>query len=109
MGLEKAKKNQEGLLTFFCLHTNYAKTSKRSHCITQLGPLNLLQECISLFPDAKEASQRYHIGLLYEKLTKSTSFRDHNLVHSIRIAVYNKKYPCMVYHTKLYITGPHHV
>ena len=44
-----------------------------------------------------------------ENLTKSTILRDGNLVHSIRIAVFNKVYRCMVCQTKLWLTGPCHL
>ena len=47
--------------------------------------------------------------LFNEKPTESITFRDHNLVHSIRIVVCNKRYPCTVCHTKLWITGPCYV
>ena len=47
--------------------------------------------------------------LFDEKLTKSTTFGDHNLVQSIRIVVCNKRYPCIVCHLKLWITRPCHV
>ena len=81
---------------------------KGSHCLTQLGPLNPLEECISQFSDIKVASQRCHMELFNEKLTKSTTFGDHNLVHSIKIMLCNKMQPCTVCHTKLWITEPCH-
>ena len=59
----------------------------------QLGLTNPLEECMSQFSDTKVASQRCHMELFNEKLMESTTFGDYSLVHSIRIAVYNKKYP----------------
>ena len=47
--------------------------------------------------------------LFNDKLTKSTIFGDHNLIHSIGNVVCNKRYHPMVYHTKLQITGPCYV
>ena len=69
---------------------------------------NPLEECMSQFLDTKVASQRCHMELFYEKLTESTILGDYNLVHSIRIAVYNKNYPCTICHIKLWITGLYH-
>ena len=37
---------------------------KGSHCLTQLGPPNPLEECMSQFSDTKVASQGCHIELL---------------------------------------------
>ena len=42
--------------------------------------------------------------LFDEKLMKSTTFGDHNLVYSIRIVACNKRYPYIVCHIKLWIT-----
>ena len=75
----------------------------------KLGLTNPLEECISQFSDTKVASQRCHMELFKEKLMESTTFGDYSLVHSIKIAVNNKKYRCTVCYTKLYITGPSHV
>ena len=74
-----------------------------------LGPPNPLEECMSQFLDTKLASQRWHMELFDEKLTKSTTFGDRSLVNSIGIEVCNKRYPCIVFHTKLWITEPCHV
>ena len=71
----------------------------------QLGPLNPLEECISQFSDTKVASQRCHIELFGEKLTKCTALGENNLVTSIITAVHSKGYPCMVCYIKLWITG----
>ena len=48
--------------------------------------------------DTKVASQRCYMHLFNEKLTESTAFGDHNLVHSIRTVACTKKYPCTVCH-----------
>ena len=63
---------------------------------------------MSQFSDTKVASQRCHMELFGEKLMESTTFGDYSLVHSIIIAVCNKRYPCTVCHTKLWITGSCH-
>ena len=73
----------------FCWHTSGAQTDKRSHFPVQFGQPNPLEEGMNQFSDTKVASQRCYIELFDEKLTKFTSFKDHNLVHSIRIVVYN--------------------
>ena len=72
----------------------------------QLGPPNPLEKYMSQFYDTKVANQRCHMELIDEKLMESTTFGDHNLVHSIRIVVCNKKYPCIMCHTKLWTIGP---
>ena len=79
---------------------------KGSHCFTQLGPSNLLEEYMSQFLDTKVASQRYHMELFDKKLLETTAFEDHNLVYTIKIVSCNKRYPCMVCYKKLWITGP---
>ena len=66
---------------------------KVSHYCTQLGPPNPLEECMSQFLDTKVASQMCYMKHFDDKFTKSTTFRNHNLVHSIRIAAINRKYP----------------
>ena len=75
----------------------------------QLGPPNPLEKCMSQFSDTKVASQRCYMELFNKKLIESTTPGDHNFVHSIRIAVCSKRYPCMVCHTKLWITVPCYV
>ena len=75
----------------------------------KLGSPNPLEKCTSQFLDTKVASQSCHMELFDKKFMKSTTFGDHILVYPIRIAAYNKGYPCTVCHIKLWITGPCHV
>ena len=75
----------------------------------QFGLPNPLEEYMSQFLDTKLGSQRCYMELFNENLTKFTTFGDHNLVHYIIIAVGNKINPCMVCHTKLWITGLYHM
>ena len=79
---------------------------KESHYRMQLGPPNPLVECITQSLDTKVARKRCHMELFDDKLTRSTSFGNQNLVHSIRIVVCKKRYSCAVYYIKLRITGP---
>ena len=101
MRLEGAAVNQGDSSIVFFLGTSSIQIDKGSYCLIQLGLTNPLEKCKTYFPDTKVASQRCHMELLKQKLTKLTTLGDHNLVQSIRIMVYNKKYPCMVYYAKL--------
>ena len=106
LGLEGAVVNQEGAQYCLFLCTNCPWIDKKSYCLIQLGPPNPLDEYMSQFSDTVVASQTCKMELFDKKLIESTIFGDHNLVHSIRIVVCNKRYPCMVCHIKLCITGP---
>ena len=64
---------------------------------------------MSQFSDTKVANQKCHMEHFDEKLMESSAFADHNLAHSIRILVCNKRYPHTVCYMKLWITGPNHV
>ena len=74
----------------------------------QLELPNPLEKYMSQFSDTKVASQRCQMELFNENLTVFNAFGAHNLVHSIKIVAYNKRYPCTVCHMKLWITGPCH-
>ena len=83
--------------TVFCLCISSARIYQIGHCLTQLEAPNPLEECTSQLPNTKVASQRCHMELFNKNLTRSTTFGDHSLIHSISISV------C---HKKLWITGP---
>ena len=100
-GLQKTRRYCS---TAFYLHTSGKWMDKWSYWLIQLRKLDPLKKCMSQFPDTKIASQGCDMELINEKTTKFTTFGDHNLVNSIRSIACNNKYPCKVYHIKLWIT-----
>ena len=104
LGLEGAVVNQDRLL-YCLLFVHKSCMNRQRKALSKLGLPNPLEKCMSQLPDTKVTSQRCHMELFVEKLMKSTTLGDHNLVHSIRIAVCNETNPCTVYHMKLWITG----
>ena len=103
-GLEVAKVNQMGLQYCLLFVHKLCMNEQRKllfHAAWATKPFGRVHESVFRHQGGQP---RVSHRALDEKLTESTSFRHHNLVHSIRIAVYNKKYPSMVFHTKLWIT-----
>ena len=47
--------------------------NKGSHCLTQIGPPNPFEECMSQFLDTKVESQRCYMELFDKKLMESTA------------------------------------
>ena len=103
-----SKPGGTAVLSFVCAQVVHEQT-KEVTVSCSLGHQTLWKIVHESVLDTKVASQRCHMELFDEKLMESTTFGDHNLVHSIRIVACNKKYPCTVCYTKLWITGPCHM
>ena len=106
LGLEGAAVKQKELRYCPLFVHKWCKNKRRkslSNTAWTTKPFGRVHESVS---DTKVDSQRYHMELLNEKITKSTSFEERNLVHSIRIVACNERYPYILCYTKLWITGP---